>query len=52
MTLPELNDDQKMVIAKLMAEGMRVERERILAEINKLGSKTISISKLSKIIGG
>jgi len=46
----EITEDQRKVANALITEGMRIERERILNVINANKTKTISISKLNKLI--
>ena len=46
----EITEQQRMVANALIAEGMKIERERILKIVNATGSKTISINKLNKLI--
>lgn len=52
MSEQQITDEQREVILRFVSEGARLERERILEAINKNGSKTISVSKLNKMITG
>jgi hypothetical protein len=47
-----ITDEQRQVASALIAEGMKIERERILKIVNANQSKTISINKLNKLISG
>lgn len=46
----QITDEQRKVINTFVAEGIRIERERILSMINENKSKTISVNKLNKMI--
>lgn len=46
----EITDEQRQVVYTFIAEGIKLERERILNIINSNQTKTISVNKLNKMI--
>lgn len=45
-----LTEEQIAVASALIQEGIRAERERILKALSEINTKTVSVSKIVKIV--
>lgn len=45
-----LTDEQIAVATALIQEGIRVERERVMKALSEINTKTVSVSKMVKIV--